>query len=194
MTSISASSRLEIMTSPRNKSPLAYLASLNLLERSNLSWFMSFLANLCAKFLGLALLSLHSRFPIEYSFGWALSFSYRSVGGRSWFTRLIEESFRALNVNFRYLWSSRGSIDVISASFNSRSIDDVVKVPVIALDCLLISFWNLLIVSFWPFYYNSALYRVIDWTAAIWTLLTSPEANSNVPEIAFSLFSAFWVF
>jgi hypothetical protein len=69
MASISASSRLEIVMSPRNKSPLAYLASSNPSEGSNLSWFVSFLANLCAKFLGLALLSLHSRFPIEYSFG-----------------------------------------------------------------------------------------------------------------------------
>jgi hypothetical protein len=69
MASISASSRLEIVMSPRNKSPLAHLASSTLLEGSNLSWFMSFLANLCAKFLGLTLLSLHSRFPVEYSFG-----------------------------------------------------------------------------------------------------------------------------
>jgi hypothetical protein len=107
---------------------------------SNLSWFMSFLANICAKFLGLALLSLYSRFPIEYSFDWALPSSYRSVGGRSWFAELIKESFRAFNVNFRCLWSSRGSIDVISASFNSRSIGDVVKAPIMALDCLLISF------------------------------------------------------
>jgi hypothetical protein len=77
---------------------------------------------------------------MEYSFGWALPSLYRSVGGRSWFARLIKGSFRALNVNFHYLWSSRGSIGVISASFNSRSIGDVVKAPIMALDYLLISF------------------------------------------------------
>jgi hypothetical protein len=182
------------MTSPGNKSPLAHLASLNPLKRFNLSWFMSFLANLCVKFLGLALLSLHSRFPIEYSFSWALPSLYRSVEGRSWFAGLVKGSFRALNVNFRYLWSSRGSIGVISASFNSRSIGDVVKAPVMALYYLLISFWNLFIASFWPFHYNSTSYRATDWTAAIWTLLTSLKVNPNVSEIAFSLFSAFWAF
>jgi hypothetical protein len=128
------------MISLRNKSSLAHLASLNPLEGSNLSWFMSFLANLYAKFLDLALLSLHLRFSIEYSFGWALPSLYWSVEGRSWFTRLIKGSFKTLNVNFRYLWSSRGSIDVISAFFNSRLIGDVVKASIMALDYLLISF------------------------------------------------------
>jgi hypothetical protein len=37
MASISASSRLEIVMSPENKSPLAHLASLNPSEGSNLS-------------------------------------------------------------------------------------------------------------------------------------------------------------
>jgi hypothetical protein len=69
MASISALFRLEIVTSPGNKSLLAYLASSNPSEGSNLSRFMSFLANLYAKFLDLTLLSLHSRFPVEYSFG-----------------------------------------------------------------------------------------------------------------------------
>jgi hypothetical protein len=128
------------MTSPGNKSSLAHLAFSNPLKRFNLSWFMSFLANLYAKFLSLALLSLHSRFPIEYLFGWALPSLYRSVEGRSWFAGLIKGSFRALNVNFRYLWSSRGSIGVILAFFNSRLIGDVVKAPIMALDYLLISF------------------------------------------------------
>jgi hypothetical protein len=77
---------------------------------------------------------------MEYSFDWALPSLYRSVEGRSWFAELIKESFRALNVNFRYLWSSRGSIDVISAFFNSRLIGDVVKTSIMTLDYLLISF------------------------------------------------------
>jgi hypothetical protein len=155
---------------------------------------MSFLANLYAKFLDLTLLSLHSRFPIEYSFGWAHSSLYRSVEGRSWFAGLIKGSFKALIVNFRCLWSNRGSIGVISASFNSRSIGDVVKAPVMTLDCLLISFWNLLIASFWSFHHNSAPYKATDCTAAIWTLLTNPKTSPNVSEIAFSRFSAFWAF
>jgi hypothetical protein len=131
---------------------------------------------------------------MEYLFDWALSSLYRSVEGRSWFARLIKGSFKALIVNFRYLWFNKGSIDVISASFNSRSIGDVVKAPVMTLDCLLISFWNLLIASFWPFHHNSAPYKATDCTAAIWTLLTSPKASLNVLKIAFSRFSAFWAF
>jgi hypothetical protein len=127
MASISTSSRLEIVTSLINKSSFMHLASLNPLEGFNLSWFMSFLINLCAKFLDLTLLSLHSRFLIEYSFGWALSFLYRSVKGRSWFNKLIKESFKVFIVNFRYLWFNRDSIGVISAFFNSRLISDVVK-------------------------------------------------------------------
>jgi hypothetical protein len=192
--SISAFSRLEIVISPGNKSPFTHLTSSNLLEGFNLSWFMSFLTNLYAKFLGLTLLSLHSRFLIKYSFGWALSSLYHSVEGRSWFAELIKGSFKALIVNFRYLWSNRGSIGVISASFNSRLIDDVVKAPIMTLDYLLISFWNLLIASFWPFHYNSASYKATNCTAAIWTLLTNPKTSSNVPKIAFSRFSAFWAF
>ena len=59
----------------------------------------------------------------------------------------------------------------------SKSIGEVDRAPVIALAWLFIIFWSCSTACFWPFHQISAPYRAVDYTAAICTLLTNPEAS-----------------
>ena len=62
------------------------------------------------------------------------------MGGSILFIGWPDGSLRILKAYFRYLSSNRGSVGVILASLINGVIDVVLRAPVIALACLLISF------------------------------------------------------
>ena len=83
-------------------------------------------------------------------------------------------SFSARRAYFRCLSSSSGTAGTRAASLINGPIGVVFNTPVIDLACLLISRYKSSAHVFWPRYQISAPYRATDWTAAIWTLHTSP--------------------
>ena len=138
--------------------------------------------------------SVHSRLLLEYCSDWASPSSYRTIGGNKSLIGCSIGSFNALKAYRHCLSSSKDTAGVRTASLTSGLISVVFKAPVIDLACLFMSFWISSAHVFWPCHQISAPYRAINWTTAIWILRTNPRDRPLVPNIDFSLFSAFLAF
>jgi hypothetical protein len=114
---------------------------------------------------------------VEYSPGYTSPSLYLGVGGSRLLVGWLTGNFRAFTAYRRYLLFSSGIAGVIVASFIRGPIRVLFKAPVMALACRLTIFWISWAQVFCPFHHSSAPYKAINWTAAIYILLTSPGAR-----------------